>query len=269
MALKKQPIIVTKKRTTDSIIEILSNFEITASDFEDDINIQNFVSNEYKKGFFISGDIDDNIEHFYGQTDDKENDLDWKIAKILFLTSILNCLYIYGYSAGVNEQWRDDLVDNVKMKMSEHFLEYTIKWPTHNWMESGEPKDMFATFESSDTKTIRDNLSDIDDEIADPIKELLKPLKTNVEIRGLIASIYGDFESIELNKYRKKLNESEWGLLNDTYRLAKRLVNDNKDKAKSHIGRVNLKVVDIAHNFSLLVSLVYKILNIASENINK
>ena len=265
MALKAITLKDKRNRMYSSVLNTLKGFmPVYAQTWS------GYIKENTKIGYFWSNDLDECIEQFYGSTDDKENDIEWKLAKVLFMFSITKKLSMYAgrYDDEItsqNKQNRNLILANTKAMISDTFNEYKIFWETN---------DDFVKFESLESKVIIENIEKLPVEIADPIKGLVSPLKTDTELRGLIAEVYGAIEKIKKDKKRMQevrdnLNESENGMLNDVIKLSGRLVNDLEANGKAHIGSIRLKLKDAAHNYALLSSLFYKTIEISNNQRQK
>ena len=230
--------------------------------------IDEAIKNWKDRDLLINDDIDENVILLYGYSENEENDLEFLLVKILFLWNLyyfeLNILSLNLRSDFLNQQISKlkHLSNNVILNVNNIFKdEYKIYWK-EDWKE-----DYFPTtirYEPIETTTIIENLHDIDQKLRNPIEELLKPMKNDAELRGLISEIYANLEPKRkdiLNKNYKNtnLNKVDSSILKQALGLAFCLANQ-VDSSKGHIGESNLKVKDIAHNFALNASLIYKLI---------
>lgn len=268
MALKKLKFSEQRDRMYQNVINSLSNFNPLYAE-----NLSSYISNNFKIGYFWNADLDKSIEQYYGETDDKENDDEWKLAKCLFMYSCTKKISVRSVSYGrvdneqtsINEMGKKLLLENMKSLISNIFVEYEIHW---------DGTDDFIKYSLKDSKVVIENISNLDDDIAEPIKGLVSSMQSETELRGLIVEVYGKLEkikkdSVRMTEIKSHLNNSEVGLFNDAIRLSGRLVNDLKENGKGHLGKTRLKLKTAAHNYALLVSLVYKIIELSDEEKEK
>lgn len=205
----------------------------------------------YSSGYLVSTKIDDIVEEHFGRTDDKE-DFEWKIAKILVLYYIVSVLPNL-FNADESQK-TSRFLSNIKINLTSYVPDYIINFPNNG----------IPSFEPTESKTVTDNLSDIPASEAEPIKELLQPLKSDVELIGYISKVYAKIEHFKFDSL-SNLNEVDRGIARDAITLSKKIVN-NVNSAKGHEGKSELTVRDIAHNFALNVSLFWKLVEINKAN---
>lgn len=205
---------------------------------------QNAINELFQKGILVSKDLDENVEEHFGKPENKE-DFDWKIAKILFLHYMVKCLPFLINEKKIQETKM--FLKTIENNLSSYANDYSFSFPDDN----------IASFEPTELKTITDNLSDIPSNLADPIKELLQPNKSDTELRGHINEVYAKIERFNFDDL-SNLNQVDKSIARKTWEFSKMLVN-SVDSAKGHEGQSELTVRDIAHNFSLNVSLFWKL----------
>lgn len=228
-------------------------------DYGDAFDYTDIMNKLYSKGTLISKVLRENVDHQYGSTEDYE-DIEYKIAQILFLIYLIKqhqvCIGNFVISSIKEET--EELISNILRKLAENFPEYEIYNPE-------EPEDGdYLTYEATETKTVTDNLKDIPEILASPIKQLLSNMPNENELIGLISKIYKDIEKIPPEK-TCNLNKVDKSILEKTQKLAKMIVN-SVEAAKGHNGESKLKIKDIAHNFALLASLIHKLFEINDSN---
>lgn len=205
-------------------------------------------------GFLPSANLDDIVRFHYGDGD--SNDPEFIFARIIVLYFLLSYLEETDYfrKAEFNNN-REFLKKNIKLHVAEYFPEYKVdSWDTNNGLLS---------YSYAETVAVAENLNDILLSDAMLIKELLNIRATDAELIGNISKINSKiekWESLDL----PNLNEVDKGIFKDSLKLSKKIIN-NVNEAKGHAGRSELTVRDIAHNYALNVSLVFKLKQINDE----
>ncbi|WP_127943064.1 hypothetical protein [Mycoplasma sp. ATU-Cv-703] len=202
------------------------------------------------------------VKFFYGEnsTSDEQNP-EWLLAQILFTISLIRLIYIkkphyFRHNSDLEE--RSSKWKNILEKYSP---DYKIKW------EKLTEQNAFIPFEYSKFTPVVENLKNISEEKATPIIELLSPNRSEIELSGLICSIYSGFEKIKPNDL-KFLNQTDQNLYKHVWTFSKHLAN-KVDKVKGHKSDSELTITDIAHNFALNASLIEKFIEINSKNQQK
>ncbi len=254
MGLRKLTFNEKRGQVLHSSQRILNNFSFPES--ADTIN--GYISRNAKIGYFYESSIDKCVEQFYGKPDDDDfQSSEWILANILFRISILKKIdssvvwggYHQRLETEKNNDYRELLLGNVKRNITLAFPDYEIHWAV---------KSDFINFEPKETKSVTENLGNLPEVVADPIKQLLMPMKTKQELIGLISEVYKNIEKIpKVNKGH--LNETDKLILNKTQEFTKLLAN-KVDGAKGHTSDSKLSIKDIAHNFALNASLIHKLL---------
>lgn len=217
-------------------------------------NYADIMNELYSKGALRSKMFMANVNYHYGSTED-EYDNEYKIAQILFLIFLikLHSVCTDNYSHYRNKKKSETLVSNTLLHLKKYFPEYKIYNPE---------KHGYLTYEATETKTVTDNLKDIPEKLASPIKQLLSNMPNENELIGLISKVYKDIEDENIPPEKIcNLNKVDKSILKNTQKLAKMIVN-SVEAAKGHNGKSELKIKDIAHNFALLASLIHKLFEI-------
>ena len=215
-----------------------------------------FLEVIFAKGDIPSNEIDECVEFQYGKPDSKD-DIEWKIAKILYIFNIWFVAPSYcddNYKANELRREVTPLLGNIMDKMTDYLPEYTLTFYNNGSLPSFEPKE---------TKVVIDNLGDISEKVAEPIKELLQPMKSDTELRGHINEVYSKIEKFDFDSLTN-LNQMDVNIAKNAHKFSKMLVN-NVDAAKGHQGTSELSVRDIAHSFALNVSLFWKLVELSNK----
>ena len=265
MALKQ---ITFKERRSiwlDSMEQRLKEFEIEIYTYSGQIAKLNYkdVQNElFKKGLIPSKKLSTCVKEYYGYSNN-ENNSEFKLARILYLKFLLSYHKIFEFLGLINDQWigftnpkveLDNILKLTTMRIKEYFPEYKIYDAIPMKHIKYEPKEI---------KVVIDNIKDIPEKIADPIKELLGNMKNENELIGLISKVYKEFEHIKKTDLQN-LNDEDKSIYGTARDLVKKIAN-NVDAAKGHKGKSMLTIKDIAHNFALNASLIQKLINLNKE----
>ncbi|MCC3160910.1 MAG: hypothetical protein K4H23_04485 [Mollicutes bacterium PWAP] len=120
-------------------------------------SVKNFINKQFKVNYLYSTDFDKCVEQFYGSTDNKQ-DIEWKLACILFSYSILkNHIKIHINSSAEYKRYESQvelntlkiLMVNSKENLIKNFPDYDINWD--GWDE----ENVFIDF--TPKKTIEEN----------------------------------------------------------------------------------------------------------------
>ena len=179
-----------KNMYINGIIDSLSNF-IALSEYGPEFSKYSYkyVLNYFKRiGKNPTNELSTFIMVTFGETEDEENDIEYRLAVILSLYELLETLpKIVKIKLGSRNHLKE-LLSNVRNVLQKYMFEYSVVFN-----ENGN----FIEYKPVEEESIEENLSDIPKEIADPIKELLKPMKNENELIGLISKIYSEFEKIK------------------------------------------------------------------------
>ena len=201
----------------------------------------------YNERKILTNNLEELIKIWYGEAEDKEDDLEYKLAKILTLYRLLFACRKSPHNFFEFKNFLKEVRDNIQKYVPEYIVTFD---------ENGD----YKGYKPAECVSIAENLNDIPEDIADPIKEILQPMKTENELIGLISKIYSKFEKIKGDNLIN-LNDVDKGIYKKAWNLAKMVAN-NVDAAKGHEGNSSLTVKDIAHNFALNASLLQKLIAI-------
>ena len=263
MALRQITYDKLRKKELDNLSIQILNFSCDTYYGEDIYYVMDDLN---KKGYVYSNNLDNITKILYGYSD-KENEETFlvRLLTLFFLASRIPHNFNGEFCINSTNNCRlNILLNNTKNKIIQYYPEYKITGLNIEFLNR------IPQYEPLGTKTIVDNLEDIDIKQSEPIIEILKPGKSDIQLIGYINIISSNIEdtiwkgklSFELN-----LNKEDTSIIKHSKKLADKLIN-NVMSAKGHAGKSSLSVKDIAHNYALLTSLVFKLWNkhITNEN---
>jgi len=257
MALKKINSDKEKEIYINGIIDSLLNFKAyhARASGGKGYSYQDYLNEMKNTGVIPTNDLELLIEVRFGESEDKQNDIEYKLVKIVTLYKILkNWPNLIDIRSQSNDKLKT-LLKRVRLTLQEYMPDYSITFD-----DNGN----FKSYKPIEENSVVENLNDIPQDISDPIKELLKPMINENEAIGLISKIYSKFEKIKKDSL-KNLNETDKGIYQRARDLAMMVAN-KVDMAKGHKGDSSLSIKDISHNFALNASLVQKLININNKD---
>ena len=244
-----------RKNTLVSLLWALNEFKYNSA------TVTSTILHLKKVGSCFSGSLIELTKEKYGFN--KKHDNIFLIAQILTGYYILYYIFRWNkkhnlyFANSVGQEFLVNLMINIESKLVNLFPEYEFTF------KEGK----FPSFIAKETKTIIDNIQNIDIKISEPIKEILQPGKSDIELRGLIAQVCAELDEIKYEDLTN-LKEIDRKIANNAKRFAKMIVN-NVDSAKGHKGESELTIKDIAHNFALNASLFFRLVDLNKEKNNK
>ena len=224
-----------------------------------------YIHAEQMEGEFFSNSITELTCEHYGSPSDGYDDVDFGFSQNcdeeFILAKVLTCYFLIINSMDSMEytiyhvvNLNLPLLKNIRTKLPNLFPEYIFKFNINKWPE----------YTPKAEKTIIDNISNTDVLIANPIKELLMPFKSQIEISGLISNVNAKLEQINVKNDLRNLNATDLSIAKNAKKICGLTIN-NVNSAKGHKGKSELTIKDIAHNFALNASLFFKLVELNDE----